>query len=87
VSAYGINKACYLMQASPTFRQRMRVDAAGALTELPLSTKERQALLDADVATLKRLGASEILLSRIPRFGLLNLSREQYIERMRTLLD
>jgi hypothetical protein len=38
------------------------------------------------VATLKQLGANEILLSRIPRFGLLGLNRAQYIERMRTLL-
>ena len=87
MSAYGINKACYLMQVSPTFRKRMLLDAAGAIADLPLTSEERQALLQADVATLKRLGANEILLARIPRFGLLNLSREQYIERMRTLLE
>jgi len=85
MSAYGINKACYLMQVDRAFREQVRVDPARALAALPLTADERQALLSADVAALKRFGANEILLARIPRFGLLGLSREQYIERMRTL--
>jgi hypothetical protein len=86
MSAYGINKACYLIQVDPGFRERMKVDPEGAIADLDLTAEERRAFLDAEVATLKQLGANEILLSRIPRFGLLGLNRAQYIERMRTLL-
>ena len=87
MSAYGVNKACYLMQVDPGFRERVRADPAAALAELPLTATERDALLSGDVAALSRLGAADILLSRIPRFGLLNLTREQYGRRMRSLLE
>jgi hypothetical protein len=43
-------------------------------------------LLAGDVAALARAGAHTFLLSRIPRFGLFGLDRDEYIRRMRALL-
>ena len=86
MSLYGVNKVCYLTQVDPAFRERMRTDAAGALAELPLTAEERSAILRGDVAQLRRWGAHTFLLSRLPRFDALGLSREEYIERMRVLL-
>jgi hypothetical protein len=86
MSLYGINKACHLTQVDPAFRERMKTDPAGALAGLPLTAEEREAILRGDVAQLRRWGAHTFLLSRLPRFDSLGLSREEYIERMRVLL-
>ena len=47
---------------------------------------DNNAFLTGDVATLYRLGAHSFLLSRLPRFDSLGLTRDEYIKRMRTLL-
>ncbi|HEY7466076.1 MAG TPA: hypothetical protein VIB47_05230 [Dehalococcoidia bacterium] len=86
MSLYGINKVCHLTQVDPAFRERMKTDPAGALAGLPLTAEEREAILRGDVAQLRRWGAHTFLLSRLPRFDSLGLSREEYIERMRVLL-
>lgn len=87
MSAYGVNKACYLLQVDLVWRERVRADPRAALAEMPLTPVEREALLTGDVATLSRLGADDILLVRIPRFGVLDLTREEYGQRMRSLLQ
>jgi hypothetical protein len=86
VSVYGLNKVSHLLQVDPEFRGLMATDPVTALAALPLSDEERSAVLRADVATLYRMGAHTFLLSRIPRFLPDLVSREQYIERMRSVL-
>ena len=86
MSAYGINKVCYLAQADLRFREQLRSDPAAALDDLPLTHAERQALLAGDVAALHRLGGLDFLLSNLARFGSFGLTRDLYVERMRTLL-
>jgi len=87
MSLYGINRACHLVQVDEAFREQMRTDAPSALAGLPLTAEEREAILRGDVAQLRRWGAHTFLLSRLPRFDALGLSREEYISRMRVLLD
>jgi aromatic-ring opening dioxygenase LigAB LigA subunit len=86
MSVYGINKVCYQVQMDLNFRERLRHDPAGAIAGFPLSDEEREAFLSGDVASLYRLGAHSFLLSRLPRFDSLGLTRDEYIKRMRTLL-
>jgi hypothetical protein len=86
MSLYGINKVCHLTQTDLAFREQMRTDPAGAIADFPLTDEERAAFLTGDVAKLYQLGAHGFLLSRLPRFGSLGLTRDEYIKRMRTLL-
>jgi hypothetical protein len=86
MSAYGINKVCYLAQADLRFREQLRSEPAAALVDLPLEDAERQALLAGDVAALHRMGGLDFLLSNLARFGSFGLTRDLYVERMRTLL-
>ncbi|HEX6512153.1 MAG TPA: hypothetical protein VF157_07645 [Chloroflexota bacterium] len=87
MSVYGVNQVCCLAQADLDFRERLRLDPAGALEGRPLSAGEREALLSGDVARLYEAGAHSFLLSRLPRFGSLGLTRQEYIRRMRALLS
>lgn len=86
MSLYGVNKVSHLLQTDPRFRDLMATDPVTALAALPLSDEERSAILQADVATLYRMGAHTFLLSRIPRFLPDLVDRDQYIERMRSVL-
>jgi hypothetical protein len=87
VSLYGIHKALYLVQNDLAFRERMRTDPAGALSALPLTDEERQALQTGDVATLYRMGAHTFLMSRLPRFNVPHgLTREEYQRRLSVVL-
>jgi hypothetical protein len=86
MSLYGLNKVSHLLQVDPAFRELMAADPVTALAALPLSEDERGAILRADVAELYRMGAHTFLLSRIPRFLPDLISRDEYIERMRSVL-
>jgi hypothetical protein len=86
MSLYGVNKVSHLLQADPEFRDLMATDPVTALAALPLSDEERSAILRADVAALYRMGAHTFLLSRIPRFLPDLVNRDQYIDRMRSVL-
>ncbi len=86
MSLYGVHKVCGLVQTDLRFREQLRTNPAGALAGLPLSNEERTALLTGDVAKLARMGAHTFLLSRLPRFESLGMSRDIYIERMRANL-
>ena len=86
MSAYGVNKVCYLAQADLHFREQLRSNPRAALAALPLTEAERQALLAGDVAALHRMGGLDFLLSNLARFNSFGLTRELYVERMRTLL-
>jgi Aromatic-ring-opening dioxygenase LigAB, LigA subunit len=88
VSLYGIHKALFLVQNDLAFRERMRTDPAGALSGLPLTDQERQALQTGDVATLYRLGTHTFLMSRLARFNVPNgLTREEYQRRLSAVLS
>ena len=88
MSLYGIHKTLYLLQNDLDFRERLRTEPEAALATLPLSDKERQALLINDVAELYRMGAHTFLMSRLPRFNAFGgLTRAQYQERLRVVLD
>jgi hypothetical protein len=88
VSLYGIHKTLYLLQNDLDFRERLRTEPEAALASMPLSDKERQALLTNDVAELYRMGAHTFLMSRLPRFNAVGgLTREQYQERLKVVLD
>jgi len=86
MSLYGVNKVCHLTQVDLSFRELMQTDPAAAIADMPLTDEERDAFLAGDVAKLYQMGAHGFLLSRLPRFGSLGLSRDEYITRMRTLL-
>jgi uncharacterized protein YbjT (DUF2867 family) len=87
VSLYGVNKVSHLLQVDPVFRDRMVTDRAAAVAGMPLTDEERAAIVDGDVATLYRLGAHTFLLSRIPRFLPEFITRDEYIDRMRSVLS
>lgn len=88
VSLYGVHKTLYLLQNDLAFRERLRTDPEAALADLPLTDKERQALLTNDVAALYRMGAHTFLMSRLPRFNAFGgLTRETYHERLKVVLE
>ena len=85
MSLYGVHKVCYLIQVDLAFREQMQSDPAAALARMPLDDKEREAILSGDVAALCKMGAHTFLLSRLPRFSSVGLSRAEYIQRRRAL--
>ncbi len=87
MSVYAVHKLLYRAQVDLDFRERLRIDPATAMSDLSLTDDEREALLAGDVAALARSGAHTFLLSRIPRFELFGLDRDEYNQRMRALLD
>ena len=86
MSLYGLNKICHMTQTDLEFRAKMQTDPAVAIADFPLSDEERRAVLDGDVARLYQMGVHGFLLSRLPRFASLGLTRDEYIRRMRQLL-
>jgi hypothetical protein len=87
VSVYGVNKVSHLLQESDAFREQMAIDPGAALAPIPLTDDERSAFLSGDVAALYLAGAHTFLLSRIPRFLPDLMSRDEYIQRLRSLLS
>ena len=87
MSVYAVHKLLHRAQVDLEFREALRADPGGAIADWPFTDHERSALLAGDVATLARDGAHTFLLSRIPRFGLFGLDRDEYIRRMRALLN
>ena len=85
MSVYAVHKLLHRAQVDLDFRERLRSDPAGAMADWPFTDEERASLLAGDVAALARGGAHTFLLSRIPRFGLFGLDRDEYIRRMRLL--
>lgn len=83
MSIYQVHKVCYLVLHDPAFRERMREDPAKALADFRLTDEERQALLAGDVGRLYQLGAHAFLLGHLQRFGLLGLTQELHVRRIR----
>jgi hypothetical protein len=86
MSVYGINKVCYLAQSDLNFRERLKREPDKALVGFPLSDEERDAFLKWDMARLYQAGAHTFLLSRLPRFDSMGMTRDDYVKSMRTVL-
>ena len=84
MSLYAVHKLLHRAQVDLDFRVRLRTSPADVITEVSLTDEERSALLAGDVATLARAGVHTFLLSRIARFQLFGLDRDEYIRRMRS---
>jgi hypothetical protein len=82
MSLYGVHKVCYLIETDFDFRRRMQDDPANALEAMPLTDDEKRAFVEKDLATLYGMGVHTFLLSRLPRFASMGITREDYIERM-----
>lgn len=83
MSVYGVHKLLHRAQVDVQLRAALRTDPAAAVERFALTEEERSALLAGDVAALAREGVHTFLLSRIPRFGLFGLDRDEYNRRMR----
>lgn len=88
MSLYGIHKTLYLLQNDLDFRELLRTNPAAALADMPLTQRERDALLAGDMAELYRMGAHTFLMSRIPRFNALGgMSRDSYQKSLKAVLN
>jgi hypothetical protein len=88
MSLFGIHKTLYLLQNDLDFRELLRTDPAAALAGMPLTEREREALLTGDMAELYRMGTHTFLMSRIPRFNALGgMTREEYQKRLGVVLQ
>ena len=83
MSAYEVNKLCRRALRERGFRAALQEDPAAMLARLDLTDAERTALLAGAVGDLHRLGASALLLSYLPRWGLFGLDVDTYGTRMR----
>lgn len=82
MSLYGVHKVCYLIETDLAFRKAMQDYPASALQTMHLTEEERRAFVEKDMAALYKMGVHTFLLSRLPRFGSMGITREEYIERM-----
>jgi hypothetical protein len=88
MSLYGIHKTLWLLQNDLEFRERLRSQPEVALSELPLTAEERDALLRRDMAALYRMGTHTFLMSRLPRFNAFGgLTRAEYQQSLRQVLQ
>ena len=85
MSAYAINKVCYLAERDEQVRERLRTDPERGLAAFKLDNEERQALLAGDVATLFLKGGHPFLMQHLARHGLFGLNRELYQQRITSL--
>ena len=85
MTAYAINKVCWLSERDPAFRDRLRADLSAALAEFKLDPDERQALAAGDVATLFKRGGHPFLLQHLWRHGIAGLNRDLYRQRITSL--
>lgn len=85
MSAYAVNKVCYLVARDPSFREGLRADPDALLArfEPPLSEDERSALVSGEVGQLSALGAHDFLLLNLFRFSMFSLDLPTYVERMK----
>jgi hypothetical protein len=85
MTAYAINKVCWLLERDAEFRGRMRRDLDAALTGFKLAPDEAQAIRTGDVATLFRKGGHAFLLQHLWRHGIGGLDRTLYRQRITSL--
>ena len=85
MSAYAINKVCFLSERDERLREALRAEPDRALDGFKLSAAERQALLAGDVARLFEMGGHPFLMQHLARHGLFGLSRDLYRQRITSL--
>jgi hypothetical protein len=85
MTAYAINKVCFLSERDARFREQLRTDPQAALAAFKLDADERLALLEGDVATLFRKGGHPFLLQHLAQHRLFGLDREVYRQRIVSL--
>ena len=85
MTAYAINKVCFLSERDAAFREQLRTQPEATLAAFPkLDAEERQALLAGDVVALFRKGGHAFLLQHLAQHRLFGLNREIYRERITT---
>lgn len=87
MTAYAINKVCWLLERDADFRERLRQDIDAAVAGFKLSPDELQAMKAGDVATLFLKGGHPFLLQALARQGIGGLNRELYRQRITSLAD
>jgi hypothetical protein len=85
MTAYAINKVCWLVERDAEFRARMQRDLEAALVGFKLDPEEAQAIKTGDVATLFRRGGHPFLLQHLWRHGIAGLDRARYRQRITSL--
>ncbi len=87
MSAYQINKLCHRLYHDQSFRDAVKADPARAITDWPLSTAERKALLEGDIKWLYESGVHPFLLGHLTRWNLFGVTPAAYAERIRSAKD
>ena len=85
MTAYAINKVCWLVDRDAAFRARMQRDIDAALVGFQLDAAEAQAIKTGDVATLFQRGGHPFLLQHLWRHGIAGLDRTLYRQRITSL--
>ncbi|RXG85040.1 hypothetical protein [Bradyrhizobium zhanjiangense] len=86
MKGYLVNKFCRRVLHDKSFRELVLRDPSTAISSMPLSPSERDALLNGDVAALYHEGASAFLLLILCRFEVLGLTLPVFNGRMRAIL-
>lgn len=84
MSVFAVNHLCRELLRDHAFRAAMKADPAKALEGKNLTSKERDALLAGDVATLYRMGVNSFLMGYLCRFEICGLTLPVYNERIRS---
>jgi hypothetical protein len=87
VTAYAINKVCWLLERDAGFRERMQQDIDSAVAGFKLAPHELEAMKAGDVAALFLKGGHPFLLQALARQGIGGLNRELYRQRITSLAD
>ena len=85
MTAYAINKVCWLTERDPSFRERLRQDPPATLRDFKLEPEELRALQEGDIATLFLRGGHPFLLQHLYRHGIADLTRDLYRQRITSL--
>jgi Aromatic-ring-opening dioxygenase LigAB, LigA subunit len=83
MSIYAVNHLCRDTLRDHAFREAMRTDPRSAVAGLPLTEREREALIAGEVGELYAMGANAFLLGYLLRFELLGLTLDSYRAKLR----
>ena len=87
MTVYQVNKLCHRTLHDLEFRSAMQREPAKAIQQFDLTSREREALLSGDVATLFEIGVHPFLLSFLTRYEISGLTTAVYSERIRKARD
>jgi Aromatic-ring-opening dioxygenase LigAB, LigA subunit len=85
MKGYLVNKFCRRVLHDKDFRELALKDPSTAISSMPFSESERDALLNGDVAALYHDGASAFLLLILCRFEVFGLTLPIFNGRMRAI--